>query len=226
MNENEQKIREYICEIGYNLWLRGFVAANDGNISVKIAENVFLTTPTGVSKKNMTPQMLVKMNEKNEIIECPDRSRPSSEFKMHLSCYRCRPDIKAVVHAHPPTATGYAVAHVPLDDYAMSEAIMFLGSVPIAPYATPGTEGVGENAVPFLEFHDAVLLANHGALTVGTDLTQAYYRMETLEHYAKVSLTARLLGGARELEHEQILECCKLAEKYPIRHPGYKKYRL
>lgn len=226
MNENEQKIREYICEIGYNLWLRGYVAANDGNISVKIAENVFLTTPTGVSKKNMTPQMLVKMNEKNEVIECPDGSRPSSEFKMHLSCYRCRPDIKAVVHAHPPTATGYAVAHVPLDNYAMSEAIMFLGSVPIAPYATPGTEGVGENAVPFLEFHDTVLLANHGALTVGTDLTQAYYRMETLEHYAKVSLTARLLGGAKELEHEQILECCKLAEKYPIRHPGYKKYRL
>lgn len=226
MNEIEQKIREQICEVGYNLWLRGFVAANDGNISVKIDENIFLTTPTGISKKNMTPQMLVKMNEKNEIIDCPEGFKPSSEFKMHLSCYRCRPDIKAVVHAHPPTATGYAVAHVPLDDYSMSEAIMFLGSVPIAPYATPGTDGVGENAVPFLEFHDAVLLANHGALTVGTDLTQAYYRMETLEHFAKVSLTARLLGGARELKPGQIRECCKLAKNYPIRHPGYKKYRL
>lgn len=223
MEEREIEIREQICEVGYDLWLRGFVAANDGNISVKIDDNVFITTPSGISKKKLKPEMLVKMRG-NEIIDCPSGLKPSSEFKMHLSCYRARPEINAVVHAHPPTATGYAAAHVPLDDFSVSEAIMFLGAVPVAPYATPGSDGVGKNAVPFLETNDAVLLANHGALTVGVDLTQAYYRMETLEHFAKVSLIAKLLGGAKELSREEIDKCSALSKNYPIRNSGYKKY--
>lgn len=222
--EEEYKIREQICEVGHNLWQLGFVAANDGNISVKIGEDRYLATPTGTSKRILTPEMLITMNSNNEVIHCPDGYKPSSEFKMHLRCYKERPDITAVVHAHPPTATGFAIAHIPLDEYTMPEAIIFLGSVPIAPYGTPGTVEVPDSVAPYLENHDTILLMNHGALTVGADITQAYYRMETLEHFAKVSLVARQLGGAKELERNKIDECCEIAKAFPIRHPGYKKY--
>lgn len=222
--EEEYKIREQICEVGHNLWQLGFVAANDGNISVKLDDDTFLATPTGTSKRILKPEMLIKMNSKNEVIHCPEGYKPSSEFKMHLRCYKERPDITAVVHAHPPTATGFAIARIPLDEYTMPEAIIFLGSVPIAPYGTPGSEEVPESIVPYLPDHDTILLMNHGALTVGVDLTQAYYRMETLEHFAKVSLVAHQLGGAVELPRNKIDECCEIAKSFPIKHPGYKKY--
>ncbi len=222
----EYEMKQQICEVGHLIWQLGFVAANDGNISMKVDDNTFLTTPTGTSKRILTPEMIIKMNANNEVIECPEGFRPSSEFKMHLRCYKERPDIGAVVHAHPPTATGFAIAHIPLDDYTMPEAIIFLGSVPIAPYGTPGSQEVPDSVAPFLAEHDTILLMNHGALTVGKDLTQAYYRMETLEHFAKVSLVARQLGGAKELPREKIDECCEIAKAFPIRHPGYKKYSL
>ncbi len=222
----EYEMKQQICEVGHLIWQLGFVAANDGNISMKVDDNTFLTTPTGTSKRILTPEMIIKMNADNEVIECPEGYRPSSEFKMHLRCYKERPDIGAVVHAHPPTATGFAIAHIPLDDYTMPEAIIFLGSVPIAPYGTPGSQEVPDSVAPFLTEHDTILLMNHGALTVGKDLTQAYYRMETLEHFAKVSLVARQLGGAKELPREKIDECCEIAKAFPIRHPGYKKYSL
>lgn len=221
---NETQIKQAICEVGHNLWQLGFVAANDGNISVKIDDNTFLTTPTGTSKRILTPEMIIKMNANNEVVERHPDFFPSSEFKMHLGCYKARPDINAVVHAHPPTATGFAIAHIPLDEYSMPEAIIFLGSVPIAPYGTPGTQEVPDSVMPFLPDHDTILLMNHGALTVGTDLTQAYYRMETLEHFAKVSLVARQLGGAVEIPRDKIDECCEIAKNFPIKHPGYKKY--
>ena len=143
---------------------------------------------------------------------------------MHISCYKERPDINAVVHAHPPTATGFAIAHIPLDDYSMPEAIIFLGSVPIAPYDTPGSVGLAESIKPFLQHHDTILMENHGVVSVGVDLTQAYYRMETVEHYAKVSLVARQLGGACPLSKEKIDECVEIGKSFPIRHPGYRKY--
>ena len=220
------ELKKKICEIGYYLWQRGMVAANDGNISVMLDDGTILTTPSGVSKSRLMPKMICRMNAENEIIECEEGYRPSSEFKMHLRCYKERKEIKAVVHAHPPFATAFAVAGKALDDYSLSEAIMTLGSVPVAPFAVPGSEDVPESIAPFLQYHDAILLANHGALTVGVDLEQAYYRMETLEHFAKTSLVARLLGGAKELPRNKIDECCEIAKAFPIRHPGYKKYSL
>ena len=224
--QEEYKVKEQICEVGHLLWELGFVAANDGNISVKLDDGTFIATPTGTSKRILKPEMLIKMNADNEVIFCPEGYKPSSEFKMHLKCYKDRPDIGAVVHAHPPVATGFAISHIPLDQYTMPEAIIFLGSVPIAPYGTPGTTEVPDSIEPFLPDHDTILLMNHGALTVGVDLTQAYYRMETLEHFAKTSLVARLLGGAKELPRDKIDECCEIAKSFPIRHPGYKKYSL
>lgn len=219
--ENEKK---RICEVGFDLWQRGMVAANDGNISVLLDDGTILTTPSGVSKKLLRPEMICRMTAENDVVKCPDGLKPSSEFKMHLRCYKERPDIRAVVHAHPPTATGFAVAGIPLDDYSVSEAVMTLGSVPVAPFAVPGSDGVPESIAPFLQHHDAVLLANHGALTVGVDLTQAYYRMETLEHYAKTLFTARLLGGEKEIPADKVQACCDLSKGYPVRHPGYRKY--
>ena len=219
---NDIKIQ--ICEVGSDLWQRGMVAANDGNISVLLDDGTILTTPSGVSKKLLRPEMICRMTMENEIVYCAEGFKPSSEFKMHLRCYRERSEIRAVVHAHPPTATGFAAAGIPLDDYSISEAVMTIGSVPVAPFAIPGSDEVPESIAPFLKFHDAILLANHGALTVGIDLTQAYYRMETLEHYAKTLLTARLLGGAKEIPEDKVMACCELSKGYPVRHPGYRKY--
>ena len=226
MTDYELSQAQAICDIGNKLWQLGFVAANDGNISVRLPDNTFLTTPTGVSKSMLKPDMIIKMNAANEVVEpaALPGYRPTSEFKVHLRCYAERPDINAVVHAHPPTATGFAIARIPLDDYTLPEAIFTLGSVPLAPYATPGSAEVADSIAPFLEHHDTILLESHGAISVGVDIMQAYYRMETLEHFAKVSLVARQLGGAHDLPMDKILECLEVAKSYPVRHPGYRKY--
>lgn len=224
----EKQARELICEIGHRLWSLGFVAANDGNISVKLDEKTILATPTGVSKSLLKPEMIVKTDYDGNVIEAEAGYKPSSELPMHLICYKERPDINAVVHAHPPTATGFAIANIPLDDYTMPEAIIFIGSVPIAKYGTPSTLEVPEAIRPYLNEHDAILMQNHGAITVGVDLMTAYYRMETLEHFAKVSLVARQLGGPKELTPKQIEDCIAIRQKFnvPGKHPGYKKYSV
>lgn len=219
-------IKNQICEVGHKLWQLGFVAANDGNITVKIDEDRFLATPTGTSKAILQPNMLIVVDRMGNVVSADAGYKPSSELPMHLICYQARPDIGCVIHAHPPTATGFAVSGIPLDDYSMPEAIIFLGSVPIAPYGTPSTKEVPDSVLPYLANHDAILLANHGALTVGADITTAYYRMETLEHFAKVSLVARQLGGAKELTDQQIEDCIAIRKKFNVggKHPGYKKY--
>lgn len=220
-----QDIREFMCEIGRRVWQQGWVAANDGNFTVKIDEHTFLATPTGTSKGFLTPDMILLVNDKLEKLE-ENKLNPSSELPMHIRCYRERSDIGAVVHAHPPVATSFAIAHIPLDDFTMPEAILTLGAVPIAPYGCPSTEEIPEAVAPFLPEHDAILLENHGALTVGKDLMTAYYRMETLEHFAKLSLNSRLLGGAVELPKERIDELMDLRKKMhlPGVHGGYKKF--
>lgn len=223
----EQELREQICDICHKMWQLGWVAANDGNVSAKLPDGTLLATPTGISKSFITPEKLVKINAKGEVLEAREGYRPSSEIKMHLRCYQEREDVGAVLHAHPPTATGYAVAHVDLDRYTMIESVLTLGSVPVTPYGTPSTYEVPDAIAPYLQEHDALLLANHGALTVGADAITAYYRMETLELWAKINLTARLLGGEQELSQENIQRLCDMREGYGItgRHPGFKHYR-
>lgn len=221
------EIREQICDICHKMWQQGWVAANDGNVSVKLPDGNFLATPTGISKSFITPEKLVIINEKGEVISGLPGYKPSSEIKMHLRCYRERPDVGAVVHAHPATATGFAVAGKSMDEYSMIETVIAIGSIPLTPYGTPSTDEVPDAITPYLQDHDVMLLQNHGALTVGCDLITAYYRMETLELYAKISLVAHLLGGAREIEKPQIDKLLYLRENYyhvTGRHPGYKKY--
>lgn len=224
---NYIEIREQMCDVCHKMWQLGWVAANDGNVSAILPDGNILATPTGISKSFITPDKLVVIDREGNVIEAINGYKPSSEIKMHLRCYAERDDVGAVVHAHPPTATGYAVAGKSLDEYSMIETVIAIGSIPLTPYGTPSTNEVPDAIAPYLREHDVFLLQNHGALTVGCDLITAYYRMETLELFAKISLTAHLLGGAREIEKQEIDKLLYLREHYyhvTGKHPGYKHY--
>ncbi len=179
------KKKEYICEIGKRLYEREFVAANDGNISLKIAEDDYLLTPTGVSKGFMTPDMILRVDGRGEKLE-ENELDPSSETEMHLRIYKSCDDIGAVVHAHPPYATARAVEGRGLERKILPEAVISLGAVPVADYGTPSTEEIPKEVERYLDDSSAVLLENHGALSWGEDLKEAYFRMETLEFYARI----------------------------------------
>ncbi len=215
---NESELKKLMIEIGKRLWTRGYVAANDGNISVRIDENEMLITPSGISKGFMSQDMLIRMNMEGEIVSENNRYRPSSEFRMHTQVYKERDDINSVVHAHPPFCTGFAVAGIPLDRCALPEAILTLGSVPIAPYGTPSTDEVPESIRDYIRTGDAILLANHGALTAGFDLLTAYHRMETLEHTAHIMYLAMNLGNMNVLSKVQVDQLMEVRSRMNI--PG------
>ena len=204
MTDKEAEIRKHICDIGRRIYDRKMVAANDGNISVKLSDNEFLCTPTGVSKGFMTPDCVCKIDRDGSVIEAGDGFRPSSEMKMHMRVYKTRPDVGAVVHAHPIFATTFAVCHIPLSQPITAEAVMFLGTVPIAPYGTPSTSEIPDAIEPLLKDNDQLLLANHGALTYGPDLLSAYYKMESVEFYAELLYRSRQLGTPVELDAESL----------------------
>jgi len=217
MNHDE-RLRADMVEVGRRLHARVYVASNDGNLSVRVGDNELLTTPTGVSKGFMTPDMMVRTDLDGRRIS-GDR-KPSSELPMHLAVYQSRPEIKAVVHAHPPTSTGFAVAGIPLDRAVLAEVVTTLGSIPIAEYGTPSTHELADAVRKHIKAHDGLLLANHGALTVGSDLFAAYYKMETIEHFARISLVARLLGGERVLSREEVTRLQALRGVYGIASPA------
>lgn len=204
MTDKEAEIRKHICDIGRRIYDRKMVAANDGNISVKLSDNEFLCTPTGVSKGFMTPDCVCKIDRDGSVIEAGDGFRPSSEMKMHMRVYKTRPDVGAVVHAHPIFATTFAVCHIPLSQPITAEAVMFLGTVPVAPYGTPSTSEIPDAIEPLLKDNDQLLLANHGALTYGPDLLSAYYKMESVEFYAELLYRSRQLGTPVELDAESL----------------------
>ncbi|PAE24845.1 MULTISPECIES: class II aldolase/adducin family protein [Bacillaceae] len=215
---NDQEAKELICEIGRRIYNKNFVAANDGNISIKVNDRELWTTPTGVSKGFMTPDMMVKMDLLGNILE--GKLKPSSEVKMHLRVYQENPEAQAVVHAHPPVATSFAIAGISLEKPVSPEAVVLLGKVPVAPYATPGTQEVPDSIAPYCRDYNAVLLANHGALTWGRDITEAYFRMESLEHYALMLMYSdHIIQKSNELSTEQIAELISIREKMGI-HTG------
>lgn len=231
MSESEIKIKEQICDIGKRIYDRGMVAANDGNISVKLNDHEYLCTPTGVSKGFMTPDYICKINEKGELIDSNDGFRPSSEIKMHMRVYEKRPDVGAVVHTHSKFATCFAVSGQPLNRPIMSEAVVMLGCVPLAPYATPSTSGIPDSIELYLNDFDAVLLENHGVLTWSDDLMSAYMKMESLEFYAELLYRTSLMGGADVFTKEQIEELVKvrhkmgISGKYPADRMGENCYK-
>ena len=215
---SEQQLRADIVEVGRRLYARGYTASNDGNISLRLDGSRLLMTPTSVCKGFMTPDMMCITDLDGKKIA--GERHPSSEMQMHLEVYRQRPDVQAVVHAHPPIATGFAVAGIPLDRAVLAEVVCTLGSVPIAEYATPSTKELPEAVRKYVKAHDGMLLANHGALTIGADVFAAYYKMETIEHFAKISLVARLLGGERLLSREEVTRLEKLRGSYGIAAPA------
>lgn len=210
--QTERETRKQIVEIGRAIYERGFVAASDGNISARLEDGNILTTPTMVCKGKMTEDMLVLVDIDGRKLRRDERN-PSSEFAMHREIYRLRPDVHAVVHAHPPFGTGFAVANVPLDKPLLSEVILTLGCIPLTAYGTPSTSELSESLTPFIPHHDALLLANHGAVAYGPDLEMAYARMETLEHFAKITLIARLVGRPKELPAEAIEKLLDVRER-------------
>jgi len=216
----EDQLRQDIVEVGRRLWTRGFVASNDGNISVRLPGDRLLMTPTGVSKGFMTPEMMVVTDLDGRQIAGEPGRKASSEILMHLVAYRHRPDVHAVVHAHPPLATGFAVAGIPLDRAVLAEVVTTLGSIPIAQYGTPSTPELSASVEPYVKIHDALLLANHGALALGKDLFAAYYKMETIEHFARISLVARLLGREHLLSQEEVGRLQALRGTYGIASPA------
>jgi len=214
----ESTLRADIVEVGRRMYARGYTASNDGNISVRLGSDRLLMTPKSVCKGFMTPDMMCITDLDGRKLQ-GDRD-PSSEMLMHLEVYRQRPDAQAVVHAHPPTATGFAVAGIPLDRAVLAEVLTTLGSIPIAEYATPSTRELPEAVRKYIKAHDGMLLANHGALTVGGDLYAAYYKMETIEHFAKISLVARLLGGENLISREEVMRLQELRGAYGIQAPA------
>jgi L-fuculose-phosphate aldolase len=200
---DETRLREEILEAGRRLKDRFFVAANDGNISARLGEREFLITPTGVNKGDMSAEMLLVVDGQGTVLR--GNLKPSSEMKMHLAVYRRRPDVQAIVHAHPPTATGFATSRIRLDqDVILPEVVFGLGRIGFSEYGTPTTEEVPEAVSREIPDCDALLLANHGAMTVGASVMQAYYRMETLEMYARIRLVTMQLGGPQALSEPEV----------------------
>jgi L-fuculose-phosphate aldolase len=214
----EEQTRADIVEAGRRMYARGYVASNDGNISARLDEARILTTPKSVSKGFMTPDMMVVVDYDGKKL-AGDRDA-SSELPMHLEIYRNRPDVNAVVHAHPPLATGFAVAGIPLTRAVLAEVVTTLGSIPIAEYGTPSTAELPAAVRKYIKAHDGLLLANHGAVTCCRTVMTAYYKMETIEHFAKISLVARLLGREHLISREEVERLQGLRGMYGIAAPA------
>ena len=202
--QDEKALREQICDIGKNLWNRGMVASNDGNISALMSGGRVLCTPTAVSKGYLTPEMLAVVDLDGNVLEQHAGYSPSSEIKMHLRIYQVSPAAGAVVHAHPPYATVFAVMGQSIRTRMMPESVVTMPEVPLARYATPSTEAVPDSVEPFALTHTACLLEHHGALSWGPDLMTAYLTMERLEYTAQMTYLLRQIGGERDLPDEEI----------------------
>jgi len=215
MAKTEQELREDIVEIGRMVWEKGWVAANDGNITIRLDDGRILATPTAVSKGRMRAEDLILCDiDGNKV--CGERER-TSEMGMHLTIYRMRPDVQSVVHAHPPTATGFATAGRALNLGLLPEVVISLGSVPLAEYGLPGTPALCKGMLPYIPKYDALLMGNHGMVAYGEDVFQAFYRMEIVEHFARIVLVAELLGGANVLPAVEIQKLFDSRARYNVR---------
>lgn len=208
----ERGLRQELVRFGKMLHAQGFVAATDGNLSVRLDQRRILVTPTCFSKGMMHPEDMVVVDLHGKKLS--GVYNPSSEIAMHLTIYRMRPDVGAIVHAHPCTATAFASAGIALDEPLCSEVVITLGSVPLAPYATTGSMELSDSLRPYIPFHDAILMANHGVVAYGEDLCRAYMRMEAVEHYAKIVLAVRQLGSARSLDSHELEKLVAVRTQY------------
>jgi L-fuculose-phosphate aldolase len=213
--KTEQQLREEILQIGRMMFEKGWIAANDGNITIRLDDNRVLATPTGVCKGLMRVEDLLVCDLNGAKLygerEC------TTELAMHLTIYRMRPDVCGVVHAHPPVATGFAAAGRALDLALLPEVVISLGSVPLADYGLPGTPALTEGMLPYIPKYDALLMANHGAVTYGDDVFQAFHRMEIVEHFARIALVAELLGGPKVLPRVEVQKLFDSRARYKVK---------
>jgi L-fuculose-phosphate aldolase len=214
MVKTEREYREDICQIGRLVFQKGWVAANDGNITIRLDAERILATPTGVSKGMMQPDDLIVVDLQGNKIS--GRGNGTSEIAMHTTVYGLRPDIRAVVHAHPPVATGFATAGRQLNLALLPEVIIGLGCVPVAGYGLPGTPALTEPMLPLIPKFDALLMANHGAVCYGEDVFKAYFKMETMEHFARIQLVAELLGGPKALPRVEVDKLLDSRARYGV----------
>ncbi|MGO9231726.1 MAG: class II aldolase/adducin family protein [Bryobacteraceae bacterium] len=215
MVKTEREYREDIVQIGKLVFQKGWVAANDGNISLRLDNERILATPTGVSKGMIGVDDLIVVDMQGKKIS--GRLERTSEIAMHLQIYQLRPDVRAVVHAHPPVATGFATAGKPLNLGLLPEVVISLGCVPIADYGLPGTPALTEPMVPLIPKYDALLMENHGAVCYGEDVFKAYFRMETMEHFARIQLVAELLGGPKVLPRQEVDKLLDSRTRYGVK---------
>jgi L-fuculose-phosphate aldolase len=215
MVKSEQEYRQDIVDVGKLIYQKGWVAANDGNVSIRLENNKILCTCTGISKGMMTVDDLTVCDLDGNKME-GSRER-TSEIAMHLTIYRMRPDVFSVVHAHPTVATGFAVAGRPLNLALLPEVIIGLGSVPLAEYGLPGTPALTEGMLPYIPKYDAILMGNHGAVSYGEDVYKAFFKMETVEHFARIALVAELLGGPKVLPKDQVDKLFDSRTRYGVK---------
>src|SRR6516162_4525325 len=220
---NEYKIKEQICEVGRRVYAKGFAAANDGNISVRVGDNEVLCTPTMISKGFMKPEDICKVDLEGK--QLAGTRKRSSEILLHLAVYRHRPDVRAVVHCHPPHATAFGVAHEPVPKCVLPEVEVFLGEVPMTAYETPGGQKFADTVVPFVKDCNTIILANHGTISFGPDLEKAYWNTEIIDAYCRILILARQLGRVNYFSEQQTKELLDLKKQLGyddvrFRHPG------
>jgi L-fuculose-phosphate aldolase len=208
---SEHELREQICQIGRRIYAKGFAAANDGNISVRLDEREVLCSPTMVCKGDLKPDELCKVDYEGK--QLSGRRKRSSEILLHLTAYKHNPKVQAVVHCHPPHATAFAVAGEPIPKCVLPEVELFLGEVPIAAYETPGTQRFADTIIPFVHRCNTIILANHGTVTFGPDLEKAYWNSEIIDAYCRILILARQLGRVNYLNAQQMRELLDLRKQ-------------
>src|SRR5438874_13140732 len=208
---NLYKLKEQICEIGRRVYAKGFAAANDGNISIRLNDREILCSPTMMSKGFMKPEDLCKVDYEGK--QLAGTRKRSSEILLHLAVYKNRPDVNAVVHCHPPHATAFAVAHEPIPKCVLPEVEVFLGEVPMAVYETPGTQKFADTIVPYVKDCNTIILVNHGTLTFGPDLEKAYFNTEIIDAYCNILILARQLGRVNYFDEQKGKELLDLKKR-------------
>jgi L-fuculose-phosphate aldolase len=216
---SEFKLKEQMCDVGRRSWLKGFCAGNEGNHSYRIGENRFLCTPTGISKGNLKPDDLCVVDSDGKQVS--GKRKRTSEILMHLAIYKARPDVKCVIHSHPPHATAFAVAGVELPTCIHPEAEVFLGAVKTAKYVTPGDTRLGESILPYVKDANTIVLQNHGVVCFDTDLEQCYYKLEIVDAYARILILAKQVGSIRPLDGDEMKQLLDLKAKFGMHDPRH-----
>src|SRR6266568_7750982 len=217
---SEWKIKEQMCDVGRRIWQKGFCAGNEGNHSYRIGENRILCTPTGISKSALKPDDICTVDLEGKQIS--GTRKRTSEINLHLAIYKARPDVRAVIHSHPPHATAFAVASVDLPTCIHPEAEVFLGAVKTAKYVTPGDQRLGESILPYVKDSNTILLQSHGVVCFHPDLEQAYYQLEIVDAYARILILAKQVGSIRPLDGSEMKELLDLKAKFGMFDPRHK----